>query len=238
MVIHFEEYFKPKRELEKKSASGRGLPNTPHVVVVGLIVVVDIARGHVDVVRPCAIGWDSGTRPIVVRHKASHNNSFRLNHDNLLSLKIFGLNNEEIEERKVAFFFPRLFAHQASNSGKVISFVRTFSNSLFDSKYPRFSRTRKNMRSPCPADVIHSLPLHMSKVCLYLYLFQIHKQSFFHFPFLCLFDLSERCILRNIRAFSPPGDTCIVWKISGRARADPSARRIRCCIWGVENIGT
>ena len=138
----------------------------------------------------------------------------------------------------MAFFFPRLFAHQASNSGKVISFVRTFSNSLFDSKYPRFSRTRKNKRSLCPVDVIHSLPSHMSEVCLCLYLFQIHKQFFFRFPFLRLSDLSGRYCPHSIRAFSLPKDICTAWKISALAHANPSARRIRCCIWGVENIET
>ena len=51
------------------------LPNTPHVVVAGLIVVAENARGHVDAVRPCAIEGNRSTRPIEARHKARRGTS-------------------------------------------------------------------------------------------------------------------------------------------------------------------
>ena len=58
------------------------------VVRIALIVVVCIAFVHIDVVSVAAIVRIGSPRPIVVALENIPINSFRLNHDNLLSLSI------------------------------------------------------------------------------------------------------------------------------------------------------
>lgn len=120
------------------------LAETPDRVLIVLIVVVHIAVVGVQV--PGVVLWIVrvlSRRPVIVTWETSYNNSFRLNHDNLLC---------SCERGRWHSFSHACLSDRQTILGNFISFVRTFSNSLFDLQYQGFSRLEKNMRFLYQAD--------------------------------------------------------------------------------------
>ena len=125
---------------------------TDIVVRVRLIVVVHVAIVHIDVVCVVWIVRIRSTRPIVVTLETVSFNSFRLNHDDILSPSPFNTISKGLRsERWHSFFLTCLFANKQFRES-FISFVKTFSNSLFDLQYQGFSLLEKNMHFLYQAD--------------------------------------------------------------------------------------
>ena len=152
------------------------LADANHRILVVLVVVVIVQIAVVVVAVPSVVVVVLTKRPIIgVVLESALFNSFRLNHDDLLSPNHFDKASKWLRSGRWHSFSRACLSTDKQFWGSFISFVETFSNSLFDLKCPKLFLTEKNTRFLYPIDSTHLPILYKPKEYLCFPKFLIKK---------------------------------------------------------------